>query len=206
LTNKLLAGFAQMLLEASSQSDEAKSKSLARFVQRMLAAGGRSDLAAMLDWQLGEAANVTLARFAQKLLDATDQAVEATMLDWEILPPGYMGTYLQRAANGGTAVERDRSERIAYLDELRPRRWWMGRSPLKGKQRYLLAEFESCVVAESPVLGNALFTYSFSGGAESWQQVFCEEKRVAERLGARRIVHRGDWRERLRRAVEDPRT
>jgi hypothetical protein len=121
------------------------------------------------------------------------------LLTWEILPPGWWhnGRYLTGA--GTSAKQRavaDDPERIIELENLAPVAWYVGDS--LGTRAYFVAEFKNIAVADCPEYGNALYYYS---GASDWRTVFRRSKPEATRLGARRILHKGDWRGRLRLVV-----
>ena len=140
----------------------------------------------------------------------TQQDVEPTsqvntsmcQIQWEILPPDELFLESYRGEIGQQRREitnRKRLERLRFIMALQPTRIWRGML-LNGDREYKIAEFQHCVVAECPLLGNALFIY-YSPDKMIWQRVFARPKRQAVELGAIRITHHGDWRARVRRMV-----
>jgi hypothetical protein len=115
---------------------------------------------------------------------------------WETLPAGWWRELARHADRGGLpeqeGVAPKHEERILYLASLTPMAWYEG-SHL-GEGVYYVASFGRTVVAECLDSGNALFVYS---GPLEWKTVFRQSKHEALRMGARRIVHVGDWRRRL---------
>lgn len=123
--------------------------------------------------------------------------VRSKRLDWELLPPEEVGRLIGR---GGTPLRSGATphlERLRFLDGLRPSAWYVG-SEL-GSRIYYVAVFPHAAVADSAEYGNALYLYRRRDG--DWQRVFRSVKREAVALGARRIVHRGDWQARLLSAL-----
>jgi len=121
----------------------------------------------------------------------------ATCLNWRVLPRGRVamrarGLGESRSGNGS----RD-GGRIEFLDSLTPLQWYEG-SHL-GETIYLVAEFPSVAIADTQDYGNALYYCLPSQG--DWRRIFQLDKQEARRAGARRLVHTGDWRERVRRLV-----
>jgi hypothetical protein len=95
-------------------------------------------------------------------------------------------------------VKRDADlERLRFIEALGPNAWFEGKDV--GVRRYLVAQFGAGVVADCPDVGNALYYYRGDG---DWKDVFRSTKLDALRLGAKRIIHRGDWKGRLKRALK----
>lgn len=66
-----------------------------------------------------------------------------------------------------------------------------------GRRQYRVFEFDHIAFGECWVWGNALY-YTRE---PDWQGVFVATKREALRLGAKRIIHRGDWLTRVRALI-----
>jgi hypothetical protein len=121
---------------------------------------------------------------------------------WEILPPGSILDRIRSIRGGPSEVTeeiKERAERLTFIDSLGPLRWWRG-IPLRGNREYFVAEFDRCVIADSPTVGNAIYIYGKEPEKLDWQGVFGGTKMNALALGAKRIVHQGEWRAKLREA------
>jgi hypothetical protein len=86
-------------------------------------------------------------------------------------------------------------ERIRFLESLKPARMYEG-SHL-GNVVYYVALFPRVVIADCVDEGNAIY-YLPERSPQSWKAVFRLSKQEARRAGARRIVHSGEWKSRVR--------
>lgn len=126
----------------------------------------------------------------------------STILEWEVLPAGdgwwRRPEILQGFVDGSLPGEIE-VERIEFLDGLRPRKWYVGKSI--GIPQYFVAEFARVAVAECPATGNAIYYVIASAG--DWRVIFRNCKAEARQLGAKRILHRtdGNWKAKLRDLV-----
>ena len=121
-------------------------------------------------------------------------------LDWEVLPPGRLRHLISMAGFAGDGPggrHPDDISRVELLDSLGPRAWYEGSS--LGNRVYLVAVFDGVVIADSQQFGNALYFFRCSG--HEWQNVFQLDKSQALRAGAKRLVHSGDWKRRVRSLV-----
>lgn len=125
--------------------------------------------------------------------------VVPTRLDWEVLPPGWWQRPVVHAKpkRRSALLSSGELERIVALNKLSPKAWYVG-SHL-GEELYYVAVFNNVVVADSPTIGNALY-YLFCRG-EEWKGVFRKSKADALEAGAKRLVHSGEWRDRLKEIV-----
>ena len=140
-----------------------------------------------------------IASEAQRATQSSSTPPLSTLLDWEILPsealPTGGGQTFGVATPSQTRGEQPR--RLLLLDSLNPKRWYRGSS--LGTRVYFVAVFEGIAIADAVDFGNALFYYT--GTDNEWMKVFRRDKREARVLGAKRLVHTGDWEERVRRLV-----
>lgn len=119
----------------------------------------------------------------------------SNVLDWTVLPPGW---WRSRRFSGGpfsrpNANEPVDIERIEFINDLAPAAWYEGQS--LGTRQYFVAEFDGVVLAECADWGNALY---YCVGRNDWRLILRRSKRDALSLGAKRILHKGDWRKRIR--------
>lgn len=119
------------------------------------------------------------------------------VVDWEILPadPNHKippGVKKELRGKKGRAS----LERLQVLAELEPEAWAVGK--YLGHRLYRVALFSEVAVADCDQLGNALYWVEKS----RWQEVFRHTKSEARRLGAKRLIHRGDWKGRLKKLVQ----
>lgn len=129
-----------------------------------------------------------------------DDYLRTTSVDWEMLPVGSAERVLDRLLDG---IRTRRDEvlatllaRKAFLEGLHPLRWIAGTS---GFVRYFGAQFaEDLVVLENVQYGNAAYVLF-----ENWATLSKKSRLelLADRTGFLRIVHCGDWQEKLARAV-----
>jgi hypothetical protein len=127
-------------------------------------------------------------------------SVSPTLLDWEFLPVGWwrnpaMAARIEENLDKGQA--RLLMERLDFIESCQPRECFMS-SFSRDKVPYYAYLFERCVIAENPLEGNAIYVIK---GIEKWQSMLHLDKRTlrtryADRVT--RVVHRGDWKHRLR--------
>lgn len=119
-------------------------------------------------------------------------------LDWEVLPEGWWlnEDFIERlkVSRGRFASSGD-VDRLLKIASLKPAATYEGLH--LGRRQYFVFEFEHLTVAECWLNGNALY---YCHDAD-WRVVFCLTKREALDAGARRLVHRGDWFDRVRSIV-----
>ena len=146
----------------------------------------------------------------QRSLNQRFSALEGTSrerVSWEVLPVGWSGNgrelervkELLSGAQESLTQQLDR-ERLAFLDQLRPLESYIGTDSL-GSRVYVLGIFDHHVVAECPLEGNALYVVE---GTEDWRELFKHTKtdfRTIAKDRFKRIIHKGDWRSRLRKAL-----
>jgi predicted nucleic acid-binding Zn-ribbon protein len=129
---------------------------------------------------------------------------EAQELTWEVLPAGWWRdeAFVRRiqaeAAKEGVILD---IGRLVKLESLSPKVSYRGcfldKSTGYRRYPYYVFEFEQVAIADCQELGNALYYAS----AKEWREVFRLTKRDALRVGAGRLVHRGDWFARARALV-----
>ena len=132
---------------------------------------------------------------------------EANQLSWEVLPPGqwWADRDLFMRVFGSDSVYNPanyqlRMERLSLLASLGPTRWYRGQDIME-RRFYCVALFKNGIVAESPVLGNAVYVLR---GIEDWRRLIGLSKRELIIDGGSRvdrIIHSGYWESRLRWAV-----
>jgi len=119
-------------------------------------------------------------------------------LTWEVLPPGWWSDKTQVAKlkeRLGTMQAKLFVERLKYIETLNPIERYVGQSYL-GNRLYYVFIFEEHALAECPMFGNA--AYLLSGKKKRyWKQIFSKNKRYALNRGAKRILHRGNWKENM---------
>jgi hypothetical protein len=127
--------------------------------------------------------------------EVSDSRPRGEQLDWEVLPAGWWNRrHASQLDDGGIGLVTDWDEdRLRFLDSLSPRMRYSG-SHL-GQRLYFVAVFDKLVVADTGEFGNALYTLVCAD--DRWKSVFKRTKAEALRLGARRIVHRGNWQGRV---------
>ncbi len=118
-------------------------------------------------------------------------------LDWEVLPPGEAGVERLIGGGGEWVTGRPDPRRLKFLLSLRPAALYRGSS--LGQRVYIVAVFPKVAVADTGEYGNALYYYRCSD--DEWMRVFRKDKQEARRAGAQRLVHTGEWEERVRRLV-----
>lgn len=132
---------------------------------------------------------------------------EFAALEWEVLPPGWFDRYsagfgAPRTGPFESQPDVQLWERIEAVMSLGPNVCY---NILKLSSRlYYVALFESVAVADSPDYGNALYWLPLDG--DNWKTVLHQPKFAALRSGARRIVHHGDWKDRLRKIAQTKQT
>jgi hypothetical protein len=116
-------------------------------------------------------------------------------LSWEILPVGWWRDYQQRSEADPVRRRKEYAmrERLELLDKLNLIAWYAG--SYMGRRVYYVARFPRVAIADSAEFGNALYYYRCRD--ESWQDVFKRSKRSALNIGAQRLIHIGEWQERV---------
>jgi hypothetical protein len=119
------------------------------------------------------------------------------VLAWEVLPPGHLELDIHQRVEDclhpARAPRKTQAERILLLHTLQPTVCYAGSS--LGHRVYHVAVFDSVVLADCEQDGNALYYCS----VKNWRSILVASKAEALKRGAGRIVHRGDWRNRVRR-------
>lgn len=115
-------------------------------------------------------------------------------INWQILPPERLLLATPKRPPKSTIRGRStvRQERFEYLSRLSPVRWWEGE--VLGERVYVVAEFRSVAIAECIKDGNAAYIVATT---QDWKMILGKTKAEARNLGAKRIVHSGNWRERM---------
>ncbi|MDP9476120.1 MAG: hypothetical protein M3R38_10635 [Actinomycetota bacterium] len=123
-------------------------------------------------------------------------------LSWRILPPGELSVHnvlrhydVLQQHNPHISYER---ERINKAFSLRPDRCYVGSDEFEG---YIVLTFAHTprVLLECPVFGNAIYVVDFD-----WRRLSRMTKQdllSRDSLGVTRIVHKGDWFSRVKRAL-----
>lgn len=125
----------------------------------------------------------------------------AARLTWEVLPPGWwrlQSSWSRKAGLGHALGRAGAVHRIEFISSFSPQKWYAG-SHL-GARLYYVAEFEGIAIAECAEFGNALYYVR----GPNWRDVFRLTKRAALQAGARRLIHRGNWRARLTALISVP--
>lgn len=119
-------------------------------------------------------------------------------LNWEVLPPGWWtdGSQVQRVKERLGPHTQLFIERIRYIESLDPLERYEGQSYL-GSRLYYVFVFEKCVLAECPMFGNAIYILD-RDRTDSWQDIFAKTKKEVLETGVKRVLHRGDWKRRLK--------
>jgi hypothetical protein len=135
------------------------------------------------------------------LLDQPGQ----TRLSWTVLPVGWWSN--PKYARIVTRWSKDRPAaelilgRLRFLDNLYPRERYLGQERF-GSDPYWVFVFDEHVAAECPMEGNAVYIVT---GTHDWRTLLNQSKRDL-RINARhrfeKIVHRGDWKSRIIKALE----
>ena len=125
-------------------------------------------------------------------------------VDWEILPPGWWHDPKRRHRIESQFKNKEQAqlflERLEYLETLNPKEIYRSRFNDQASPYYAFV-FTECVVAENPLEGNAIYVIA---GLESWQRLLkLSKEALKQRYGHRikRIVHRGNWKARLQKAI-----
>lgn len=122
-------------------------------------------------------------------------------VDWELLPPGMRGEVLAARIASGSRSHREQIQirieaRRKFLEGFKPTNWLVGTS---GFRRYFGAKFsDELVVFENVDYGNAVYVM-FSDWESLSKLSRIELQEQSDRFV--RIVHRGDWEQRLRRLL-----
>ena len=122
-------------------------------------------------------------------------------LSWEVLPPGWWNdpAYVQQISRAGENGELV-IERLRFVDNLGPLERYIGHEKF-GNDPYWVFVFDTHVVAECPMEGNAIYLVT---GTSNWRNLLSRSKMgllSAAPDRVRRIVHRGDWKSRLKRVL-----
>jgi hypothetical protein len=125
-------------------------------------------------------------------------------LDWTVLPSGWWRHQrfqsLVTAINSRPGQQSIILERLQYVDSLLPKQAYLGRDRL-GSDAYWVFVFDQVVVAECPLWGNAIYVIR---GTNDWKELLSKSKRdlLSSASGrVRRILHTGDWKQRLKIAL-----
>jgi hypothetical protein len=91
--------------------------------------------------------------------------------------------------------------RLRFIDTLHPQKWYAG-SHL-GSVVYYVALFPNLAIADCIDVGNALYYVQLDRGRDAWRSVFQLSKREARAVGAKRLIHTGEWKARARSLVRE---
>ena len=141
---------------------------------------------------------------AEPTKSQTVHNIKVELLDWEVLPPGFydMPQYQQDLSTSGSNVRikiNDR-ERFRFIENLGPNQAYRG-SHRFAPNPYHVFVFSNCVVSECPTEGNAIYVLK---GVDNWKTLLSIPKldlRQDYANRVQRIMHRGEWKDRLRKAV-----
>ncbi len=122
-------------------------------------------------------------------------------LNWEVLPFGWWADKKQVQSLKEKLGSNVRLfiERIKYIESLNPLERYEGQSYL-GNRLYYVFVFEKCVLAECPMFGNAIYILG-EDKMSIWQDIFAKTKKEVLEIGVKRVLHRGDWKKRLKIAL-----
>ena len=106
-----------------------------------------------------------------------DPSIKVKVINWEILPPGWRNDkkyiFNVESNNSESTLNSNITQRLKFIDSLSPNQWFQGKNYL-GRRSYYVAEFQSCVIAESAQYGNAAYVvYDTS----KWQSILNRTKR-----------------------------
>lgn len=128
--------------------------------------------------------------------------IQSIKVKWEVLPPGTKEEAFARVFGGRTPSSEERvlvEDRFNFFGSLRPKAHIYGRS---GLQRYFGAQIkDDLVVFENMEHGNAMYVMF-----EDWEDL--SQKSRVDLLSGRygdgfeRVVHAGDWKERVREILQ----
>jgi hypothetical protein len=173
-----------------------------------------------LKFEVSTVLDVTAPDFEQQLLESINllqenvglcgvakphtsfaEYAESLRLQWEVLPPGTREEAMARIFSGRTPTPAEVTrvgDRFDFLMGLRPAAMIYGRS---GFQRYFGAQLhKDLVLFENVEHGNAMYVMF-----DDWEQL--SQKSRLELMSGRygqgfeRVVHSGDWKDRLRRIL-----
>jgi hypothetical protein len=130
------------------------------------------------------------------------------VLPFEVLPPGFLDSSEYYRAFGSSRagsqerLKKEREERLKFVESLGNHTQYMGSNEIGSK--YIVFVFESNVVAECPMEGNAIYVID---GLNDWKKLLRNSKTnllsdYPDRV--RRIIHKTDWQIRLKRALNLP--
>jgi hypothetical protein len=123
------------------------------------------------------------------------------MLTWIPLPSGhgFFGPQMLDSgrSRGTRQLREDDASRMTFIHSLGPERCYEG--SYLSETLYHVAVFPYVAIAETAEWGHALYYCRHTN--DSWQTVFRKTKKEALDAGARRIIHSGDWRSRVRRLL-----
>lgn len=152
---------------------------------------GRSMPASERDRRLSEIANASR--------DLENGVSSATKLSWRLLPnpptdPSHFRSYLDRNFGSGYVGGLD-LERLAFINSLGPSRSAAGRDEFDGYIAFLFDNI-ALAVLDCPKMGNAIYLLE-----DHWAALSRLPKRELLNAGVKRVIHRGEWRERLRHEI-----
>lgn len=107
---------------------------------------------------------------------------------WTETPPGRIARLIM-GMNPITQEEVDRAERLKLLFGLKPRKWWR---QVEGKRICVVAEFDTCFVAESPMYRNAAYVLLKAELAdpEAWREILALRlRRDLQARGGIQVIH-----------------
>jgi hypothetical protein len=128
---------------------------------------------------------------------STTPTPPASRLDWQLLPQGWWSNEVYRGVGRLTPSLQASTDRFEVLEALKPLTWYVG--SWSDKRFYYVAVFAGIVIADSVDYGNALYYYI--GDGDRWMSIFRRSKHEALQLGARRVIHSGNWESRVQRLV-----
>ena len=120
-------------------------------------------------------------------------------LNWEVLPVGWWSDREKIREIKEKLGSREGElliERLKYIESLNPLESYEGKA-LLGNRLYYAFVFKGNVLAECPLFGNAIYLLG-EDKKNSWQEIFAKTKREALK-DAVRILHRGNWKEKLKK-------
>ena len=126
-------------------------------------------------------------------------SLPAKPLAWQILPPGKwtfgeVRAHFTEVRAQAVALEWDLS-RLTYAQKFKPNECWVGQGELSGYVVFVFLK-RKLALLDHPIKGNAC--YILKGDWRSLSRLTKWELLAKKRRYVKRIVHRGDWRQRLK--------
>jgi hypothetical protein len=133
-------------------------------------------------------------------VESSNIAIPVIQLDWEVLPEDWwLDPEYRKNFSSGYMDKFEAKESLERLDFIQSRNPHASyRSKFGGGEiPYYAFEFDECVVAECPMVGNAIYVIN---DTKIWKRLLQMPKRELRKKHPdkiRKLNHRGNWKERL---------